>query len=354
MKVGLILPGNIWFSPYVKIYTDILDKLNISYDIISWNRDGKDKIIGYQFNYQGNMHGRLSKFLPYVKYAKYIKNLVIKNKYERLIVFGPQIAIFLSSFLAKNYNKKFIFDYRDLSIEQKWYFKSRFRTVLSSSFANVISSPGFKKCLPSNFDYLISHNFDINIVRKSLENNQIFKMDKDKISVLTIGGIRDFSSNVEVLKGLGNKPDFSIEFVGKGNGAVLLEQYAKDNNINNVTFKGYYPKEEEHIYIEGSTFLNIFYPKIISHSTALSNRFYNALIYKRPMIVTNNSIQGDYVEKYNLGLSLSDCDNIDLKIKDFIKNLDKPSFVSRCNNLLMDFLKDYDEIYSMIEKLFDK
>ena len=34
MKLGLLLPTNIYFCPYVKIYTDILDENNIQYDII--------------------------------------------------------------------------------------------------------------------------------------------------------------------------------------------------------------------------------------------------------------------------------------------------------------------------------
>lgn len=351
MKIGLLLPGNIWYSPYVKIYTEILDELKVSYDIISWNRDGKDKKIGYQFEYHGNLNGRLSKFLPYIKYVKYIKNIVKKNKYERLIVFGPQIAIFLSGFLSKNYKNKFIFDYRDLSIEQKWYFKSKFRTVLSYSFVNIISSPGFKKCLPSNFNYLISHNFDINIVRESLKQTPKYELNNNEITILTIGGIRDYSSNVEVLKALGNKQNFIISFVGKGNDASLLEQYAKENNINNVTFEGFYPKEEEHSYIEKTTFLNIFYPKIITHSTALSNRFYNALIYKRPMIVTNNSIQGDFVEEYKLGLSISNCDNLDSDIKTFLQNFNQNSFYKSCNELLSHFLEDYDN-FSRVVKTF--
>ena len=42
MKVGLILPGTIWYAPYVRIYTRILDENNTEYSIISWNRDGKD------------------------------------------------------------------------------------------------------------------------------------------------------------------------------------------------------------------------------------------------------------------------------------------------------------------------
>ena len=99
MKVGLILPGNIWFSPYVRIYTQIFEDLGIEYDIISWNRDGSDKKEGFQFELRfSNNSSRISKILPYINYIWYIKRIVIENNYSHLIVFGPQIGIFLNNF----------------------------------------------------------------------------------------------------------------------------------------------------------------------------------------------------------------------------------------------------------------
>ena len=50
MNVALILPGSIWYAPYVRIYTRILDKTNTDYSIISWNREGDDKPEGFQYN----------------------------------------------------------------------------------------------------------------------------------------------------------------------------------------------------------------------------------------------------------------------------------------------------------------
>ena len=44
MKLGLLLPTNIYFCPYVKIYTDIFDKYSIQYDIIYPDKRGLNKI----------------------------------------------------------------------------------------------------------------------------------------------------------------------------------------------------------------------------------------------------------------------------------------------------------------------
>ena len=349
MKIGLILPGNIWFCPYVKIYTNILKQIGVSYDIISWNRDGSEEH-GIQFNKQCNNSRRLLKFIPYLNYASFVKKTIERNKYDKLIVFGPQIAIFLCDFLAKDYKNRYIFDYRDLSIEQKFYFKLPFKKVLNNSFANVISSPGFKKCLPSKYEYLLSHNFNIDAVLDALGKFNSELVYTDKIKVLTIGGIRDYSSNIEVVKALSNREDFLIQFVGKGMAAGMIENYAKENEINNIEFKGFYPKEEEAGYIRQASFLNIFYPRVITHDTALSNRFYNALIFRKPMIVTSDTTQGNYVEQYKLGLSLDNCENLDVIMKDYLKTFDSNIFAERCDVLLSQFLEDYKTFDSKVRE----
>ena len=351
MKIGLILPGNVWFCPYVHIYTQILDEQKADYDIISWNRDGSENQ-RLQFDKQYKSNGRLSKIYPYLRYASYIRKTIREKHYDKLIVFGPQLAIFINRFLAKYYKGRYIFDYRDLSIEQKSYFKHPFQRVLRNSYVNVISSPGFKKCLPSGFEYLLSHNFNVNAVREALagggDESEVRSSTTTPINVLTIGGIRDYSSNIEVVKALANKKGFSLQFVGKGEASEMIEEYVSHHSIENVKFEGYYPKEKEAGYIRQSSFLNIFYPRIITHDTALSNRFYNALIYRKPMIVTADTTQGDYVKKHHLGLSLTDCDNLDIQLSEYLSTMDYDAFSHRCNELLREFLRDYDILKSRV------
>jgi len=343
MKIALIIGNNIWFCPFLAIYTKLLKEWGIEYDIISWNRDGLEKPEGIQYNKQIKLRGRFTKFIPYLLYIKFVKETIKKEKYDKLIVFSPQIAIFMFGFLRKFYKNRYIFDYRDLSIEQSKIFKYPFHSILKYSYANIISSPGFKRCLPNQFRYILSHNFNIDLVRKAIAQ-PITEPDElpQIINVLTIGGIRDYSSNIEVIKALANKTGFQMQFVGKGPATQLIQQYVGQAKINNTTFEGYYSKEKEGDYINQCSYLNIFYPAIISHATALSNRFYNALIYKKPMIVTANSIQGDYVEKYQIGLALHDCKDLDKKLNTWIQNIDYKIFSKQCNNLLTQFLKDYN------------
>ena len=343
MKIGIVLPSNIWFCPYISIYTKILDEYKISYDLISWNRDGRDPQIGFQYNQTDTASkNKLAKIVSYIKYTKFVKKIVNKNKYDKLIVSGSQISVFLSSFLKEKYHRKYILDYRDLSIEQKPIIRTIFNRVLANSYFNAISSPGFKKCLSGKYEYTISHNFDISLVNNAVKYNNIIPFKSSPINILTIGGIRNYESNVQVIKSLANKDGMNMAFIGKGIAASRLEKYSKENKIVNIKFKGYYEKVQESSYVKDSSFINIFYPKITSHSTIMSNRFYLALIHKKPMIVTSNSTQGDYVEKYNLGLSVDNCENLKEKLINYITTEEIEPFNERCNNLLKEFVKDYE------------
>lgn len=342
MKVALVLPGSIWYAPYVRIYTRILDEQKVEYSIISWNREGDDKPEGIQYNVSSASGHGSAGFKAYRGYVSFIKKNVKKEGFDRIIVFGPQMTCLLSTFLLFHFRDRYMIDYRDLSIEQKPGFKQLFSVMLNHSQLNVISSPGFKRCLPKR-DYYLSHNFDVDAVRSAISAgiDGSFEIENGK-EVLTIGAIRDISSNMEVVKSLGNKDGVKMSFVGKGDAATVIENYCNENGIKNVSFTGFYQKQEEPDFVKKSTFLNIFYPRVITHDTALSNRFYNSLIYKKPMIVTKGTTQGDYAEKYQVGLAVDDCEELLEGLQRFILQ-DYPSYAQRCNDLLASFLTDQEQ-----------
>ena len=349
MKTALILPGSIWYAPYVRIYTKILDELNSDYSIISWNREGDDNPEGFQYDVPcAKGHGSAG-WKAYKGYISFIKKTIKIQGFDRIIVFGPQMTCMLSTYLLLHFRGRYMIDYRDLSIEQKPGFKQLFALMLKFSKANVISSPGFKRCLPER-DYFLSHNFDVNTVKNALDEKEDGSFETAKgIVVLTIGAIRDYSSNIEVVKALGNKKGITVGFVGKGGAAEQIAEYCKKEGIENVKFTGFYQKHEEAGYVKNATFMNIFYPRVITHDTALSNRFYNSLIYRKPMIVTKDTTQGDYAEKCNVGVAVETTEGLSDKLNDFLKQ-DYTAYCKRCNALLSDFIHDYDDFYGAVKQ----
>lgn len=346
-KIALLLPNNIWVSPYLSIYTRLFDEYGVSYDIISWDREGRQEV-GIQYHYPERSRNLLSVFWSYINYARFLKKTIKCNCYDGLVVFTPQVGIFFSTFLEKNYKGRYIFDYRDLSIEQKSLFKKPFCKVLSNSYANVISSPGFKRYLPSGFDYIVSHNFNADLVRKSISVNTVpYELNEE--SILTIGALR-MDMNPQVMDALGNVRGFTLSFVGKGISEEYLKSYAKSKGYKNVEFTGYYQKEDEPKIYEKHSMVNIVYPLIPSHISAISNRFYNSLIYKRPMIVSGGTIQGDYAKKYGVGLVIADCTNLKENILNYRKEFDFNKYVQKCNSLLASLLEDNEMFEQRIKE----
>ncbi len=94
--------------------------------------------------------------------------------------------------------------------------------------------------------------------------------------------------------------------------------------------------------------MNIFYPRVITHDTALSNRFYNSLIYKKPMIVTKGTTQGDYAEMYQVGVVVENCNNLTEDLKTFLEK-DYNDYTKRCNDLLMLFLNDQHKFVNVVK-----
>ena len=342
MKVAIIILGNSWICPYVNTYKRIFEKLGYAYDVILWDRDGSDASAPIRFCSKGaNLDNPLSKAVAYVRYSQFIKKSVQKNKYDRLIVSGPHLAILLSSFLRKKYKGRYIIDYRDISIEQNPLLSGIYSKTLANSYCNVVSSQGFKKYLPQEYKYFISHNFDVDAATVSLKSDYPTFKRNSTLQILTIGYIRNYCSNVKVIQSLGGNSNYCLKFSGRGDADNSLREYALSHSFSNVEFTGFYDKKEEGTIVEKCDFINIFFPDDIKHSTIMSNRFYLALVYKKPMIVTAGSTQATLVRDFQLGVVVEDCTNLDAEIRKFISDFDYVSFCERCNELLALFVDEH-------------
>ncbi|MBO7290616.1 MAG: hypothetical protein J6U62_04060, partial [Bacteroidaceae bacterium] len=105
-------------------------------------------------------------------------------------------------------------------------------------------------------------------------------------------------------------------------------------------FEGFYKKEDEAAIVATSDFVNIFFPDDVEHRAIMSNRFYLALIHKKPVIVTEGSVQAALVKEYGLGVVTGNCCNLAADIKKFLLTLDYASFCARCNELLSVFVEE--------------
>lgn len=337
LKLALIFPSNMLHAPYVNYYTKILDENSIKYDIINWNKlDVKEEQLdGYTFNLKCELNSNiLKKTMGYYRFSKFVKKILRKEKYDKLIVFIPQFAVFLNDILKKEYKNKYILDIRDYG-KANMYAKKLNVTIGNSNFTSI-SSEGYKKWLTSKYNYVISHNisFENNTI---LNNNEVFDLkDKKEIIISNIGVIRDYNENCKVIDCFSKTSEFKLKYIGKGICEENLKKYCKTNNISNVFFYGKYEKKQELEFYLISHIINLITPKKnLGNNTAIANRIYNSCISRRPVIVSKGSYMGQIVEKYNLGIVIDlDNDNLLQEVKKYINDFDYSKFIKGCKTFL--------------------
>lgn len=342
MRVALIFPNNLFTSPYLKYYIDILKHEKIEYDLLIWDRANIKEEGCIAFRSGQNSNSAISKVLDFLKFRKFIINNLKNKDYSKLIVFSCQLGILISDVLVKKFGKKYILDIRDYSKINK-YFKNRFKKLITNSAFTCISSNGFKNWLPDNSNYILSHNLDINLLHKhNLENDEqkIFFSHKT-LNIDTIGAIRDINSNISFVNTLRNRNEYFMNFYGMGYAIPYLKENQKKHGVNNIIFHGLYDKIEEEYLLKNTDFINILLDENILSQSLTSNRLYLSALYRIPCIVNKNSEQSRIIEKYNFGIVVDKYEELPNKLMSYKQNFCKEKFLKNCNAFLHDVKKDY-------------
>jgi len=321
MKIALICPSNIIYMPYLKNYEKIFESNSDDYTIINWDRfkiedsenknTFRDKKIGHQRNY-----------LDYFRYKQFIVKKLKKTKYDKVIVFGLQLAYFLRKKLQNEYKNKYIIDIRDYNKILSIYKPSK---LFEGAYSVVISSPGYKKWLPQQCNYIVNHNTLYDEL-KPIKNFKLLKSN-NQIKISYIGMITNLKENINLINFLKNKEEFYMIFHGEGIINSEIDNYVNEKNIVNVSVLGRYEKKNENQLYQEADFINmILYNNSVNNSTCLSNRLYNAASNGKPLLTLKGTYLADEIQKYHLGLVVDSLDILEEEISGYIKNFSERLF----------------------------
>lgn len=354
MKVALVLPAEPEMAPYIYYYINVFEEEQVDYDVIAWNRSGNNpKLMKNMVIYDQkspDTSSKIKKISGYYRFVRFAKKKLEETEYNLIVVHTILPAVLMKSFLKKKYAKRYVLDIRDRG---SWFFlwKSRLRSLLTSSGMNVISSPGFKKWLP-NASYYLSHNIGLNGVKGMMLNEPI-KFGK-KITILSIGQIRFFEANRYVIDSLANKEKYYLHYAGYGPDSERLKEYCCRYGIFNVHFSGRYLKKDEPQILSACDFINIVFPKTSGTLSAMPNRFYGAAIFRKPVIVSSGSVQAEYVKKYGIGIVLDEAIDLSQQIETFISGFDEKQFIQGCDAFLQEVDNDNEcfekQLYTLIKR----
>ncbi|HGF8029992.1 TPA: glycosyltransferase [Enterococcus faecium] len=322
MKVALITPSNISHMPYVKNYIDILTKTDTEFEIYNWDRlhietnnnnTYKDKKISIK-----------KSFLDYYFYSRFLKKKMVENKYDIVIIFGLQLAFFLSTTIKTKYKKKFILDIRD---KNPIIHFMNLNKLIKYSACTIISSEKYKDWLPQS-NYKINHNTSLGVITTEIPKLKKHELVYNKpLNIMTIGTIRDYEINEKLIKSLSNNENYKIGYIGDGNVAKRLEDFCIQNDTENVYFKGRYKSSDEKTIIDQADIVSVLrYNDSENNRTALPNRLYSALQSGKILLAYKGTYLSDLISKYNLGLVIDNFEDIDNKIDLYIKNFEYDNY----------------------------
>ena len=357
-KVLIIGSSTVDESPYIQAYLDVFKRHAVPFDFIFWNKHlDKDTVpVNYiPYNcYYDNRYPFWRKFLNIFKYSLFIKHKLREKEYAFVITFTIAQSMFIYPFLKEKYKGKYIFDIRDYSpMCRIAFFQKILIKLIDNSYFTAISSEGFMSWLPNVRinKYKITHNIPAFFYNDN--KSAIITKPKDKIKILTIGQIAYCRAQQDFIDKISECNIIDLHFVGYGFSVPILKKYVEDNHITNVFFHGKYKKKDEDAIVCAYDMINIYFNHGINEDTLLTNRFYLSVRLRKPMIVLQNTYQAALVEKYELGLIVSEKDDLVSKINFYWTNFDSYKFEKGCTDFLKTVKEDMLNFQEGIMELYN-
>lgn len=326
-KILIIGFTKIKYMPYLSLYKEIINGQDVS--LLYWDRDETEDIEIYENltkypfrRCQQDQIFKPFKILNFFRFKHYVINHLKKNSYDYIIVLSTLPGVLISNCLLNEYRKRYVFDYRDVTLEKYPFFRTRVQKLLFNSKLNISSSVGFQQFYKKSKFHIV-HNYD-NINGNDYQS----KSSSDKIRIGFIGFIRQFRFNKKIISIFSNDETFELHYYGREQKvAKQLSQYVALNNINNVIFHGsYLPKEKPSIY-SNIDIINNLYENDYATKYAMGNKFYDGIKFKLPQICNKGSLMGNLVESYNIGITIDlNLPNVKQYLIDYYNNFDKLLF----------------------------
>ncbi len=358
MKILIVGFAKIKYMPYLNLYLETLSREKNDIHLIYWNRDLKEenlsKVEGLTlhefYRYQEDDVNKLSKIAAFIEFKKFAES-ILAEKFDFVITLHSICSVLLSDILVKEYKNRYIFDYRDYTYENMPSYKKKIDLLVKNSRKTFISSDAFREYLPNQEDKLVT---TCNVLKKDLSVDAIFeKREESKpLRIGYWGFIRDKKVNLQIIEKLGNDERFELHYYGREQSVALkLKNYVKKNSIENVFFHGEYnPEEKAKFACETDVIHNIFYDKAMSY--AVSNKFYDGVVFKKPLLSYEDSYMGKLSSQKGLGLAVNpESNNFANQIYNYYENLDFSKFIKLCEEEKLSVKEKTDKITEVIKNI---
>lgn len=340
--VTLIFCGDLKYCPYLARYIERLEELKVSYRVLFWNRGNfkLDLPNNYVWYNSPSDEGasKIKKAVDFIGFRRWIIKQLSKKRTDKLILLSTLTAVLLFDKLKKY---DYIFDIRDYSYENISVFKKIEKQIIKNSYFTAISSKGFMKFLPK-YNYVIAHNFN----RNEMIECPKFAKKQLPLKIVWNGTVRFFDFQKKYLDALKNDERFQLVYHGAGTDLEKYKDYCSKNEIYNVVFTGPYNNKEKYNLLKDADILNNCYGGKDGDQLrfAISNRYYDGLIYHIPQLVETSGYKASVTNKCHVGIALDAGESFADSLFNYYNSLSESDFDVACTKALKNIIKE-DDIY---------
>lgn len=316
--IGIIVPGNKKYTPYIQNYIEVLNRKHCDYRIMSWNKTGiQEDGIDFSFNYTVRDSDRKRMLLGYLRFISACKKYIRDNKIDKLIILTAAPAFFLGLHYLSKIKNNILLDIRDDSPFIR-KFPNQFKKICGMAKSVIVSSNEFSSW--TGRSTVLCHNVDLEQLRIHIDDTPTNKVEMP-IRIVFAGVMIEEQCNVEVLKAFKEDCRFSHFFIGRDcTGKSVIKKFTEEEHMANVFFEGAYNKDEIiDIYREKADLINIFRAKTTVNRNALPNKLYEAVLSGKPIVVfEHNKAVAQYASDYYLGIVIPE--ELNTSINDYLYN----------------------------------
>lgn len=352
--ISIIFCGDLRYCPYLSRYTDRLDLAQLEYEVLFWNRAGLELNVEENYKYYDRPSSedleKAKKMLDFLGFRRWVKKQLKQSKPNGIIFLSTLSAVLLLD-VANKYKNRYIFDIRDYSYENIRLFKKIESQIISHSFFTAISSKGFKAFLPEH-EYVTAHNFNRNDM---IEPYNFSKMN-EPYQIVWNGTVRFFDYQRKYLDIFKNDTRFLMVYHGTGTDLEQYKKYCQENGINNVIFTGAYDNRDKAKLVQNAAFLNNCYGGRDGDELryAISNRFYDALVYHIPQIVEDGGYKAGETQRLKVGLGVEPSSDLPDKLHQYYKSLNSKFFDLSCEKALAEIISEDDNYIQRIDEFVNR
>ena len=356
-RILFIVPAMPDYAPYVENYLSLAKACAVPYDVFCWNRKGES--VSLPAHYHVYQHPTDDAFPAWRKlveisgFCRFVRKEAGKASYSSVVVFTVQNALLFRRWLVRHFPGRFVLDIRDYSpILGVGFFRKRLVSLLRHAAVRVISSAGFKRWLPGDVPYVICHNIALPEEGNQLPAVPGFTGRKVPVKLLTIGALRDAEENIRLIDALRSEKQVALRFVGEGHATPILQDYCRHEGLDQVFFSGRYKKAEEDTYVRDCDMMNLLMSDNITSNSLMSNRFYLAARFCKPILASAGSYQAELVKQYGLGLVVSASDDVAAAILSYWDAFDPEALQAGCVRFLEDVYQDMMVFKKSVQSFF--